>query len=68
MSSVYTVYCQRCDRPATQKRIDLTRAAVVFAAATAKLSPQDVRLCSNCIRTVESLSYAIARVKRRSSV
>lgn len=63
----YTIYCQRCDRPATQNKIENTREAWLFCAATDRMS-SEVRLCSSCIKTIASLGLAIARVKSRKRV
>lgn len=63
----YSVPCQRCDgRNATQKKINNERACWVFAAATGRTSDV-VRLCVSCLRTVNSLAVAVARVKPRKS-
>lgn len=65
MSGPYTTYCQRCDRPAVQRRIENTRAAWVFGAATGR-SGDEIRLCAGCIKTIESLALSVALAKKRA--
>jgi hypothetical protein len=62
----YTIFCQRCDRPAVQRKIDNTRAAWLFCSATSRTS-DEVRLCASCIKTVESLGLSIAKSKKRNT-
>ncbi len=64
MSGPYTLPCQRCGiKPAMSLRVS-TRAGYLFSAATGR-ADTEVRLCHSCERTVESLSYAVARAKTR---
>jgi len=63
--SPYAVPCQRCGkRNAVQGRISNERCAWVFAAATG-LPSNEVRLCSSCKATVDSLTRAVAQTKPR---
>lgn len=65
MSGEYSVACQRCGtRNAVQRKIDSDRSTWIFGAATARLA-SDVRLCSSCIATLESLLVLVAKVKKR---
>ena len=60
----YTVFCQRCDRPAVQRKLENTRVAWIYSAATDRRA-DEVRLCAGCIKTIESLGFSVARAKRR---
>jgi hypothetical protein len=61
----YTVYCQRCDRPASTSRALRCSASWIFAIATGR-SIDEVRLCASCVKTVDSLTLAVAKVKKRT--
>jgi len=59
--------CQRCDR-AVHRRIDQDRPARMFATATDRLGlPSAVFLCSNCLRTLDSLLLSVARAAKRGA-
>lgn len=61
----FSLPCQRCGtRAAVQRRIENSRGAWVFAAATNRTA-SEVRLCSGCIATVESIAITVAKAKRR---
>ncbi len=62
----YTVHCQRCDRPAVQRKIEKTTPALLFATVT-KRPVSDVRLCASCIEIIENLGQSISKAKKRGA-